>query len=128
MPLIGRGDDDKVSIWDSPTERYRKEQIKQQQEREVEDTVKVIGSNEAPSAWAAAREEEVPEVTVPEWDAYRAAGIETLRESLITARDALEIAEAWVKEISIVPRDAVPIIKDLAHKSRMVVDELKDVR
>ena len=95
----------------------------------MEDTVKVIGSNEAPSVFAAAREEELPAVPdVPEWDAYRAAGVETLRESLITARDALDVAEAWVKEISIVPRDAVPIIKDLAHKSRMIVDELKDVR
>lgn len=68
------------------------------------------------------------EPVLNEWDAYRAEGIVTMKEALISARDAMQVAEQWSKQISVVPGDVLPLIRELAHKSKLVVDELKDLR
>ena len=133
MPLIGREKSDQYSILDSPKERARKMKVHKEQETEVMESVRVVDPDDyAYPVFDDAPTEgdtfQVVEPVLTEWDAYRVEGIVTLKEALVTARDALQAAEAWSKQISAVPHDALPLIRELAHKSKLVVDELKDLR
>ena len=92
MPLIGRPSDEN-SIFDTPQERGRKIRIMQEHQEQDMESVRVVDPLDYPEVFTGDPGPADPVLT--EWDAYRAEGIVTMKEALLTARDALEAAEAW---------------------------------
>ena len=125
MPLIGRPSDE-ISIFDTSQERNRKIKIMQENQTRDMESVRVVDPLDYPEVYTG---DSVPaEPVLTEWDAYRTEGIMIMKEDLVIGRDAFQRAEAWSKQISVVPGDVLPLIRELAHKSKLVVDELKDLR
>ncbi len=126
MPLMGRKSDE-ISLLDTPQERNRKIKIMQENQAQDMESVRVVNPLDYPEVFTGG-EPNSAEPVLTEWDAYRTEGITTMKEALVIGRDAFERAEAWAKQISVVPGDARPLIRELAHKSKLIVDELKDLR
>ena len=129
MPLLGRGEkSDEISVFDNSQERARKVKIMQEKQAQDMDSVRIVDPLDYAHPEITETDTQVIEPVLAEWDAYRVEGIVIMKEALVTARDALQRAEQWSKQISVVPNDTLPLIRELAHKSKLVVDELKDLR
>jgi len=126
MPLISQEKNDHISMFDTPKERDRKIKLMKEQRTQEIESVRVVDPLDY--GYPEMGETQVSEPVLSEWNAYRVEGIVAMKEALVTARDALQTAEGWSKQISVVPGDALPLIRELAHKSKLVVDELKDLR